>query len=136
MRTVMPSILSKGRVRWGELGSDDREGMQGAFKLLCPDTGRMLTVISSTGADWKEAGLPGEPWEHVSVSLLDQPTKCPAWPEMAWVKSVFWGPEETVLQLHVPDAEHINFHPGCLHLWKPLGVEIPLPPGICVGTKP
>jgi len=35
---------------------------------------------------------------------------------------------ETVMQLHVPVAEHRNLHPNCLHLWRPLNERIPQPP--------
>jgi len=71
------------------------------------------------------------PWEHVSVSCKG---RCPTWDEMAYVKSLFWGTDETVMQLHVPDAEHKNFHPYCLHLWRPLQAEIPRPPSIAVAA--
>ncbi len=71
------------------------------------------------------------PWEHVSVSLAG---RCPTWGEMAYVKSLFWRPDETVMQLHVPDADHKNYHPYCLHLWRPLNAEIPRPPSIAVAT--
>lgn len=61
----------------------------------------------------------------MSVSL---PVRCPTWEEMDFVKGIFWGGDETVLQLHVPRSRHVSYHPYCLHLWKPVGVEIPLPP--------
>lgn len=32
----------------------------------------------------------------------------------------------------VPRTVHVNTHDHCLHLWKPVGVEIPLPPIECV----
>src|SRR5262252_8678239 len=70
------------------------------------------------------------PWEHVSVSLQN---RTPSWSEMSYVKSLFWGPDETVMQLHVPDADHVNCHPYTLHLWRPTGEEIPRPPKIAVG---
>jgi len=130
-----PAFLTSGRVRWGPYRSTDAEGWQGVFFLRCPETGRTLRVSASDGRDWKEANLPGEPWERVSVSLTQNDRKCPSWPEMAWVRHLFWGPEETVMQVHVPEAEHVNYHLGCLHLWKPVGVDIPLPPSICVGPK-
>lgn len=136
MRSAIPTLLSRGRVREGPYASTDADGLQGAFFVPCHETSRTLRVIASDGRDWREAGLPGEPWEHVSVSVVGCPAKCPSWPEMAWVKDLFWGPEETVIQLHVPAAEHINHHPGCLHLWRPVGAEIPLPPAITVGPKP
>lgn len=64
-------------------------------------------------------------WEHVSVSLQD---RCPSWEIMSAVKARFWPPEARVVQYHPPAAEHVNAHPYCLHLWRPLDVEIPAPP--------
>ena len=46
---------------------------------------------------------------------------------------LFFKPEEVCFQLHVSSGEHINNHPYCLHIWRPLDREIPLPPGIMVG---
>lgn len=128
----MHKALAGGRDRQGAYASTDADGNQGRFVFIFPGTGRYLLVLSSDGRDWTEVGLPGEPWEHVSVSLLAHPDKAPCWPEMAWVKDLFWAPEETVMQLHVPAAEHRNYHAGCLHLWRPIGIEIPRPPGITV----
>lgn len=132
MRAVPSETLARGRERRGFYRSTDADGCQGRFLLCCPATSRHLLIVASTGQDWAEAGLPGDPWEHVSVSVLKQPGKTPSWPEMVWVKDLFWGPEETVMQLHVPMVDHINYHAGCLHLWKPIGVEIPRPPAATV----
>lgn len=83
-----------------------------------------LRVMVSAG------DIPEMPWEHVSVSLR---TRCPTWEEMAWVKSLFWGDDESVIQYHPPKSEYVSFHPFCLHLWKPIGIELPRPPTIAVG---
>lgn len=80
---------------------------------------RKMTIVFSNGLDW----------EHVSVSF---PDRCPTWAEMDAVKRRFWEDVDTVMQLHVPVADHINCHPYCLHLWRPLKHSIPLPPEICV----
>jgi len=66
----------------------------------------------------------GEGWEHVSASTE---TRCPTWEEMCRFKEWFWDDEETVMQLHPPKSEWVNYHPNCLHLWKPTshGIEIP-----------
>lgn len=74
----------------------------------------------------------GSGWEHVSVSLG---TRCPTWDEMELVKRMFFEDHETAMQLHVPPAEHVNCHPFCLHLWRPLGIDIPRPPSILVGPS-
>jgi len=67
----------------------------------------------------------GDPWEHVSVSCAD---RCPTWHEMAWVVSLFWEDDETVVQFHPRKDRHINAHPYCLHLWKRRNEEFVLPP--------
>lgn len=80
---------------------------------------RRMKIVFSNGGDW----------EHVSVSIGD---RCPTWDEMEEVKRRFWSPEDTVMQLHVQVTEHRNCHPYCLHLWRPLNMQIPRPPGIFV----
>lgn len=92
----------------------------GAFFIPSPATGTTLKVIASVG----------EGWDHVSVSL---PNRCPNWTEMERVKRLFFRDDETAMQLHVPPTDHINNHPFCLHLWRPLVGSIPRPPGILVG---
>lgn len=74
----------------------------------------------------------GEGWEHVSVSTL---TRTPNWAEMCVIKDLFWAPEDTVIQFHPPRSEYVNNHPFCLHLWRPIGESIALPPSILVGFK-
>lgn len=74
----------------------------------------------------------GEQWDHVSVS---HPSRIPTWEEMCWIKSLFFEPDEAVMQLHPPQSEYVNNHPRCLHLWRPHNATIPLPPTIMVGIK-
>jgi hypothetical protein len=72
----------------------------------------------------------GYGWEHVSVSY---PDRCPTWDEMCAVKALFWEPEDCVMQLHPPKSEWVSHHPYTLHLWKPVGLEIPRPHWRLVG---
>lgn len=123
MRRNPTKTIEQYRVTSGYMASDKSFGANGKF--LVPRNGALLSVISSDGSDWVESGLPEPVWEHVSVSLR---ARCPTWEEMDFIKRIFWRDDETVLQLHVPRDQHISFHNFCLHLWKPLGVEIPLPP--------
>lgn len=88
--------------------------------------GRRLRIIACDGEQEAQG------WEHVSVSIPDQPEKCPSWDEMSLVKSLFWEPSECVVQFHPPESEHINNHAGCLHLWRYV-LGIPMPPSIFVG---
>lgn len=90
----------------------------GAFKI--PSKAMVpLRVIASSGMEW----------EHVSVSLQN---RCPIWEEMHFVKGIFWLPDETVMQLHPAERNYINRCEFCLHLWRPIGREIPTPPIILV----
>lgn len=55
---------------------------------------------------------------------------------MPWCgKDLFWEPHETVMQLHPPESEWISNHPYCLHLWRHVSREIPMPPSIMVGRQ-
>lgn len=136
-------VPEKYRVRNGYRGSDASYGNNGAF-FIPNRAGRTralstreatsvpLTVIASDGVSVPDESADLAGWEHVSVSL---PTRCPTWDEMCYVKSIFWDDEDTVMQLHPPKSQWVNNHPYCLHLWRPVAVEIPLPPSIMVGIK-
>jgi hypothetical protein len=117
--------LEKYRIQTGPYGSHYFEPF-GAFRIPGPCS-RELHVIASSGDE-----ALGILWEHVSVSL---PNRCPNWPEMCHIKSLFWDDEETVMQLHPPKSRWINNHSYCLHMWRPLNQEIPLPPDETVGNK-
>lgn len=76
----------------------------------------------------------GVPWEHVSVKAGDgRKTRIPTWLEMCAVKAYFWDEEDTVLQFHPPKSQYVSMHADVLHLWRPIGVEIVLPPTIYTG---
>lgn len=53
---------------------------------------------------------------------------------MCWVKGKFWDPEAAVVQYHPPASAYLNCHPYCLHLWRPIDVEMLLPSPILVGV--
>jgi hypothetical protein len=95
----------------GDAAMGDLEN--GCFKI--PLSAAPLIVIVATGAGW----------EHISVST---PDRCPTWDEMQFIKRRFWPEDVVVMQLHVAERDHINMHPHCLHLWRPLYFDIPLPP--------
>jgi hypothetical protein len=97
-------------------------GLNGRFIVQGP-YGCELQVISDDGG---ESG-----WEQVSVSTDRR--RSPNWPEMCFVKDLFWDEEERVMQLHPPLSEYVKNHPNCLHLWKPRHQEIPAPPVGLVG---
>lgn len=80
----------------------------------------------------------GMGWEHVSITIgakNKNATRCPTWDEMCWVKDQFWDDTETVIQYHPPKSKYISCHPFCLHLWRPIDFEIPIPDTILVGPN-
>lgn len=103
----------------------------GAFLIPHPPTAITLRCIVSSGKCGIEDFGPDWAWDHVSVSL---PKRCPNWPEMSFIRSVFFADDETVMQLHVPTKDHLSLHPYCLHLWRPLSIEIPRPPSMMVAA--
>jgi hypothetical protein len=98
------------------------DAKSGAFRVESPIDGGALHIIASADCGW----------DHVSVSRQN---RCPNWPEMSYVKELFFKHDETVMQLHVPATDHVNFHPHCLHLWRPHAQEIPRPPIWMVGPQ-
>lgn len=113
------------------MGTDDSFGNNGAFYV--PANARRpfrLVCIASDGAGWDQCGFPPPAWEHVSVSTA---ARCPTWEEMCLVKELFWDQEDVVIQLHPPRSEWVNCHPYCLHLWRPIGIELARPPALSVG---
>ena len=130
MRNKPSAYVEGRRITSGPLGTRSDLGNNGAFELI-DGRGVVFIVIASN--------MDG--WEHVSVSvLMDNVTtegrrRCPTWDEMCWIKDLFWTPKETVVQLHVPRAEHVNNHPYVLHMWRPTRAEIPMPPSAMVGIK-
>lgn len=79
-----------------------------------------LAVLASTG----------EGWDHVSVFNR---ARCPTWDEMRYVKKLFFRDDEVAMQLHPTKKDYVNYHPRCLHLWRPQDQTIPIPPTWLVG---
>lgn len=123
MKNELPAKLEEGRVREGYFASTSSDGPYGAFFVHGP-CGCQLKIISSGG---HETG-----WEHVSIST---PRRPPNWQEMCFVKDLFWGDEEAVVQFHPPKSRYVNNHPHCLHLWRSTRETFPMPPDILVGVK-
>ena len=102
------------------------------FRSSAEDGNNGYFVIPFESYDLVVLASDGREWEHVSVSLRN---RTPNWREMCYVKSLFWDPEDCVMQLHPPESEYVNNHEYCLHLWRPIGKEIPRPPSNMVGEK-
>lgn len=107
------------RIRHGVMGSTDDFGNRGAFSFR--HEGKNIFIIASDG----------EGWEHVSVSIQNGGT--PSWNTMCRVKDIFWDEEDTVIQFHPPKSQYVNKHKYCLHLWRKIDFEQPIPPKILVG---
>lgn len=90
----------------------------------------MFVVKVSHGQRLKVKATDQLGWEHVSVSRDD---RTPTWSEMCQVKDMFWDEEDCVVQYHPPKSDYVNNHLFCLHLWRPIGIELPRPPSFMVG---
>jgi len=110
------------RVRGGTMGTTDADGNNGLFFVRQVGKPPLRCIATDTGG-----------WEHVSVSL---PSAAPSWEQMCRIKLLFWDAEDCVMQLHPPQSDWVNCHPYCLHLWRPIGPEIPRPPGWMVAYAP
>lgn len=109
------------------LGSDDSYGNNGFF---------VIPHYRIKDYEVRVMASDGEDWEHASVTVAalgKNASRCPTWEEMCWVKKLFWGEDDCVIQYHPQKSEYVNCHPHCLHLWRPIGVEIPIPPKEFVG---
>lgn len=98
----------------------------GFFEIPGPCGAKLRCIVSNA------VPTEGVFWEHVSVSLKN---RCPNWREMCFIKDIFWGDDETVMQLHPPKNDYVDCHPYCLHMWRPMLQEIPMPPSIMVGPN-
>jgi hypothetical protein len=113
-------VPEKYRVKKGPWATTPQDGNNGLFFLPGFRHGDVMQVFASDG----------EGWEHVSVSM---PNRCPTWPEMCRVKELFWSDDDCVVQYHPPKSDWVNNHQYCLHMWRPVGVEVPRPPAMMVG---
>jgi hypothetical protein len=120
MKRPLPPRVERGRVRTGTFASSPADGNNGAF-LLELSGGTLQLIVSD-----------GEGWEHVSASFRN---RCPTWPEMCYIKDLFWEVEEWVCQWHPPRSQYVNNHPYCLHLWRPTNGFADVPPINLVGIK-
>lgn len=117
------------RLKTGPFGTDASYGNNGIF--IFPHykiADCQIRCIISDGAGW----------EHVSVTIrskTQEATRNPTWDEMCWIKAQFWGDDECVIEYHPPKSEYVSQHPFCLHLWRPIGISLPLPASIMVGRS-
>ena len=76
----------------------------------------------------------GGGWEHVSICPY-RLSYTPSWDDMCALKDMFFHEDETVVQYHPAKSEYVNNMPNCLHLWRPIKEELPIPPAVMVGRK-
>lgn len=129
-------VINKYRQRAGQLMSTDGDGNNGMF--IVPHNKIQDYYFACMASD-------GLGWEHVSVSLLKSVKRqhggsffvaverTATWAEMSYIKSLFWDAEDAVMELHPPKSMYVSSHPYCLHLWRPVEGNIPLPDPIMVG---
>ncbi len=132
----MFKVPEKYRIKVSALGSDESFGNNGAFliPLEKPTDKNSLFVCIYAFV----IASNGEGWEHCSVSLTTKKgtiNRTPTWDEMCKVKDLFWGKEDTVIQYHPAESDYVNMHKYCLHLWRPIGIELPKPHHSLIGIK-
>lgn len=110
--------------------STPADGNNGVFVI--PHKGSRLYCIASDGAGWEHVSVTAWAGNHAAQM---RKSRIPKWLEMCRIKDLFWTPGDTVLQYHPPQSEYVNCHPSCLHLWRPIGVEVPVPHHLLVGPK-
>jgi hypothetical protein len=121
-RNRMFHVPNQYRIRNHPLyGSDENYGNNGAFSLI--HDGYEFKIIASDGLGW----------EHVSVTI--NRNRCPSWEQMCFIKSIFWDPEDCVIQFHPPQSQYVNNHSYCLHLWRSTIYQTVTPDPILVGYK-
>jgi len=132
MRMPFPATVEHARIREpSDIYATKTGDLFGAFLFrnpFQPDNGDALRVVANNASRdsfW---------WEHVSVSTA---TRCPTWPEMCFIKDLFWHEDECVVQYHPALKDYVNHHPYTLHLWRPTkqSDRMPTPPSILVGPK-
>lgn len=100
-------------------------GNNGAFNIRLSGRSNAYVIASDGGL-----------WEHVSVHIIaDKQNRTPTWAEMCKIKDMFWDDDDCVVQFHPPKSDYVNNHKHCLHLWRPIGQEIPRPDPLLVGIK-
>lgn len=100
-------------------GSTEKDGNNGWF--IIPFESYEFFAIASDGLNW----------EHVSVSHKTI-KRTPSWKEMCFIKDLFWDEDDVVVQYHPRKQDYVNIHKYVLHLWRPIGIELPTPQTIMV----
>lgn len=108
------------------LATRPNSGEDGMFIFDGP-CGAELVCLAASGKNWEANGLPGAAWEHVSV-VCRRANRPANQLEVQAVIDRFWTPEDMVMQFHWPLAEGQHLDPLVVHLWAPIGFDVPCPP--------
>jgi hypothetical protein len=100
------------QIFWQCYSSIEEAGNNGEFEIRRVKSNDVLAIIASDGLGW----------EHVSVRVKGR-KRCPNWGEMCYVKDLFWGRDDLVIQYHPTAESYVNCHPYVLHLWRKLGTN-------------
>lgn len=104
--------------------------------IIVPDHLRMQPQTEERKVSFAVFATNDAGWEHISVTIPKE-KRTPTWDEMEFLKQLFWEPQEAAFQIHPPQSEYVNMHPYCLHIWRKIGFEYPLPPTELIGfVKP
>ena len=89
-----------------------------------PINRRVYSIILSWGGGW----------EHFSINPIKN-DKTPSWDFMCKMKEMFFKDDEACVEYHPAKKDYISQLDHCLHIWRPLEKELPVPPAIYVGLK-
>lgn len=117
MKSKLPESVEKYRITKSFLASDASYGCNGAFIIPYRSADLMVIISDQNG------------WDHVSVSTEH---RSPTWDEMCFIKSLFFEPEEIVIQYHPPESRYIDCCKNCLHMWRKQNHDYELPPSCMV----
>lgn len=123
-------VPEKSRIVLGAMRSDASFGNNGAFTLASPEQGWSLFIVASDGLGWEHVSVHAERGEHPP-----RRQRTPNWAEMCLVKDRFWDDDDVVIQYHPRRVDYVNQHPHTLHLWRPIGIELPTPDALLVGVR-
>jgi hypothetical protein len=144
MRKKRPDVLTRNKVKHNDPRYQTaRDDWAGVYVVRGPLGDHLFLMIGpgEPAIVWLQSGFDFPAWDHVSVSVaIKSPEdmnnrRLPTWEEMHYVKRLCWDDEETVIQIHAPADAYVNENRWVLHLWKPIGIEIPLPPTKTIGSK-
>ena len=115
------------RAEKGRIHGTDHGQPFGKFVIPCGSSYLCVIACDGNERNWLDCGFPLPAFDHVSVTVHGE-ARCPTWEEMCFIKDLFFEEEELAVQFHPPKSKYVNLHKYCLHLWKLVGFDLPLPP--------